>query len=294
MTRNPISARSRSGATIRSLSLSLTDTKTVPEVGNGWPDAELALAEGDREIAVDAHDLARRAHLGTEDGIDAGEASEREHGLLHGDMVELGGPQAEARQRLAGHDLGRNRSHRLADHLGDERHGARGTRVDFEDVHGAILDRELHIHQPDDFQGQREFPCLTLDFGDQLRLQRMRRQRAGAIAGVDARLLDVLHDAGDERVLAVGEAIDVDLDGIRQDSGRSSSGRLSETTSSDGLSSVAATAPRNGRSRSRRGRFPWRGRRARTMGGSPPDSRSARRPPRASPRIARDAAFGLT
>ena len=33
---------------------------------------------------------------------------------------------------------------------------------------------------------------------------------------MDASLLDVLHDAGDERVLAVGEAVDVDLDGVAQ------------------------------------------------------------------------------
>ena len=45
-------------------------------------------------------------------------------------------------------------------------------------------------------------------------IERVRRQRAGRIAGMDAGLLDVLHDAGDRRVLAVGEAIDVDLDGV--------------------------------------------------------------------------------
>ena len=33
---------------------------------------------------------------------------------------------------------------------------------------------------------------------------------------MDARLLDVLHDAGDEGVGAVGEAVDVDLDGVGQ------------------------------------------------------------------------------
>src|SRR5204862_6972063 len=38
----------------------------------------------------------------------------------------------------------------------------------------------------------------------------MRRQRAGAVARMDARLFDVLHDAHDGRVLAVGEAVDVD------------------------------------------------------------------------------------
>ena len=31
---------------------------------------------------------------------------------------------------------------------------------------------------------------------------------------MDAGFLDVLHDAADEHVLAIGEAIDVDLDGV--------------------------------------------------------------------------------
>ena len=33
---------------------------------------------------------------------------------------------------------------------------------------------------------------------------------------MDAGFLDMLHDAGDEGVLAVGEAVDVDLDGVGQ------------------------------------------------------------------------------
>ena len=33
---------------------------------------------------------------------------------------------------------------------------------------------------------------------------------------MDAGLLDVLHDAGDEHVLAVAERVDVDLDRVRQ------------------------------------------------------------------------------
>ena len=41
-------------------------------------------------------------------------------------------------------------------------------------------------------------------------------ERAGAIARMNACLLDVLHDAGDEGVLAVAQAIDIDLDGVSE------------------------------------------------------------------------------
>ena len=36
------------------------------------------------------------------------------------------------------------------------------------------------------------------------------------VARMDAGFLDVLHDAGDEDVLAVGEAVDIDFDGVGQ------------------------------------------------------------------------------
>jgi len=44
---------------------------------------ELRLDEGFAEAAPDAHHLAGGFHLGTEDGIDAGELDEGEHRFLH-------------------------------------------------------------------------------------------------------------------------------------------------------------------------------------------------------------------
>src|SRR5690606_29927987 len=55
----------------------------------GQPRTELAFPERHREVAVDAHDLAGRAHFGTEDRIDAGEPREREHRFLDRDVIEL-------------------------------------------------------------------------------------------------------------------------------------------------------------------------------------------------------------
>ena len=45
--------------------------------------ADLALGEGDLERGVDAHHLAGRFHLRPEHGVDAREAGEGEHRLLH-------------------------------------------------------------------------------------------------------------------------------------------------------------------------------------------------------------------
>ena len=87
------------------------------------------------------------------------------------------------------------RGNRLADDLGDERHGARGARVDLENVDYAVLDGELHVHQADDLERQGQLARLAVELGERRGAERMRRQRAGAVARMDARLLDVLHDA---------------------------------------------------------------------------------------------------
>ena len=57
---------------------------------------------------------------------------------------------------------------------------------------------------------------LPLQLLDHVGVERMRRQRAGEVAGMDAGFLDMLHDADDEGVLAVAEAVDVDLGGVGQ------------------------------------------------------------------------------
>ena len=75
---------------MRGLSLSRTETKTVPAVGTQVAGAELALGEGDGEVAVEAHHLAGRAHLRAEQHVDAGEAGEGEDRFLDRDMADAG------------------------------------------------------------------------------------------------------------------------------------------------------------------------------------------------------------
>ena len=75
--------------------------------------------------------------------------------------------------------------------------------------------------KPTHAQLQRECARLAADLLDHVARQAVGRERTGRIAGVDAGLLDVLHDAGDHRGLAVADGVDVYLDGIRPESGRS-------------------------------------------------------------------------
>ena len=66
-------------------------------------------------------------------------------------------------ERLADHDHGRDLRERSARRLRDERHRAARARVHFEDVDLAALDRELHVHQPDDAELEREHARLLFD-----------------------------------------------------------------------------------------------------------------------------------
>ncbi len=178
--------------------------------------AELALQERDAERAIEPHDLAGRAHFRAEQHVDAGEAGEGEHRLLHRDVALHGrsGAEPEALQRLAGHDAGGDLRDLRADHLGDERHRAGGARIDLEHVDDAVLDGVLHVHQSADVERQSERLGLPLELRHGLGRERARGQGAGGIARMDARLLDVLHDAGDVDGLAVAQAIHVDLGGV--------------------------------------------------------------------------------
>ena len=95
------------------------------------------------------------------------------------------------------------------------------------------------------------------------RRERRRRQDAGGVAGVHARLLDVLHDRGDVDADPVAESVDVDLDRA-----------LEEAVDEDRGSAQRLVAAGCRRARSRRA---CRARRARRRGGRAPGSRSARR-----------------
>ena len=182
--------------------------------GNHDARSQLRLRVRLPEGAARAHDFARGFHFGPEDGIGVRELDERKHRLLDREI----GPSARYREALlfevdARHGLGGDLRKRQADGLRDERNRARGARVDLEHVHDAVLDRELGVHDADDAERGSELPYLFVQGPLHFLAQTERRQRASGVAGVHPRLLDVLHDSADDHFLAVGDAVDVDLDG---------------------------------------------------------------------------------
>ena len=148
-----------------------------------------------------------------------GELDEGEHRLLHGDVrdlallgeAELARASRPSITRVASLASGTPMA------LDTNGHGARGARVDLEHVDLLVLDRELDVHQADHAELPRERARLRLDALDLVVAERVGRQRAGGVAGVDAGLLDVLHDAAHHHALAVGDGVHVDLEGVLEE-----------------------------------------------------------------------------
>ena len=115
-------------------------------------------------------------------------------------------------QRLPDHQPGGDLGERRAGRLREIRHRARRARIHLEHVDHVVLDRELRVHQADDVQRARDAAGVVANRGDVRLAQLERRHDARAVAGVDAGLLDVLHDAADDDGAArVGQRVDVDL-----------------------------------------------------------------------------------
>ena len=125
---------------------------------------ELRLGEGLAEGGGDAHDFAGGLHLRAEDGVDAGEfvpGEDRRLDVVVGAGFEVFAGGELLGQKLAelaaGHETRGDLGERNAGGLRDIGHGARGARIDFDDVDvvvavGVALDGELQIDQADDFE----------------------------------------------------------------------------------------------------------------------------------------------
>ena len=183
---------------------------------------QLALGEGDGKAFADAHHFAGGLHFRAQHDVDAGKLDEGENGFLDGDVA--GDRLAEIAlvgQRHADHYLGGHLGERHARGLGDERHGAARPGVHLEHVHVRpavfAFDGVLDVHQASDFQAAGEAVRGLADFRHDRAGQAVRRDGAGRVAGVDAGLLDVLHHAGDDHLVAVGDGVDVDFRGFFQE-----------------------------------------------------------------------------
>ena len=122
-------------ATILSLSLSLTETKTVPRIGQLDPAAKLRLGESDVEIRIDIPMTSPVLFIsGPSTGSVPGKRAKGKTDSLTAIWPMSRSIGSNARQRLARHHPRRDLGDRPADGLGDERHGAAGARIDLDQI----------------------------------------------------------------------------------------------------------------------------------------------------------------
>ena len=180
---------------------------------------ELGLCIRFTKRSPDAHDFARRFHFRAEDRVRARELDERKDRLLHREIFGITLIDVTLLcERLADHDLGSNFCKREPDRFGHKRNGSRCARVDLEQVNHVVLDSELRIHQANDVQSLGKLHDLLVQFLLELLRQAERRQRATGIAGVNAGLLDMLHDAADQHAFTVADTVDIDFGSQIQES----------------------------------------------------------------------------
>ena len=176
---------------------------------------DLRLGERHPEALGDPHDLAGRAHLRAQNGIYAGQFGEGEDRLLAGDPRH--GELVRNPQFVEGfpHHYGRGQpGERGARGLADEGNGAGRPGVHFQHVDHPPLDGVLHVEEPHDAQGLGKGGGRPPHLLDLAVTDEIRGQHAGGIAGMDAGVLDVLHDPAHHATPAVGDGVDVGFEGV--------------------------------------------------------------------------------
>ena len=179
----------------------------------------LGLRERGREVGRDAHHLAGGAHLRAEQRVGAGEAVERQHGLLDRDVAPYGSSgRPMRRELLAEHHPAGELGQRQAGGLGHERDRPRRARVGLDHVQVLAVDAVLDVDQADHAEREREVLAWPVRISSSISVpSECGGSTQARVARVDAGLLDVLHDAADPDVLAVADRVDVDLDRVLEE-----------------------------------------------------------------------------
>ena len=132
-----------------------------------------------------------------------GEAAERPRRLLHRHVAGRGAAPSKPISARLWPSISRHcqLGQRHTGRLGDERHRARGARIGLDHVQLLVaVDGKLDVDRPSRPAAARS-PRRLLDLGQHLGAERHRRDHAGRVAGVHARLFDVLHDRPDAHLL---------------------------------------------------------------------------------------------
>ncbi len=116
------------------------------------------------------------------------------------------------------HHLGGYPGHRYVAHFGYQRHRPGSTGIGLQHIDHIVADGILHIHQAHHMQLLSYLAGVLLNGLQMLAGDAHWRNDASRIAGMNARLLDMLHHCGHKGLFAVGEGICLRLQSILEES----------------------------------------------------------------------------
>ena len=173
-----------------------------------------ALEHGLLEVLAQTQHLAGGLHLRREGRVGVGDLLEGEDGHLHrhiGRLTVEARAVAQGLEALAHHDPGRQVHHGHAGDLGDIGHRPAGPGVDLDDVQLSLVDEVLNIDEALGAQAQCQLLRAVHNHLEHLVADGEGRVDGNGVAGVDTGALDMLHDAGDQHVGAVGDDVHLQL-----------------------------------------------------------------------------------
>ena len=166
------------------------------------------------EIMRNTEHFASRLHLRPEHGVNIVQLLKAEHRHLDRHIFRLGvqpGAVAHIAQPVSQHDPCCNVYHRHAGDLADIGHRTGGTGIDLNDIDVPIINHILDIYQPDHLERPGQPPSVGNQGSFDLLGKGLRWIDRDRVTRVDARPLDMLHDAGDQVVLPVADRVHLDL-----------------------------------------------------------------------------------
>ena len=169
-----------------------------------------SLEQGFAQRFAHAQHFAGGFHFRAERAVGVRQFLEGEHGHFHREIrrrLVQARSVAQRAQRRAHHHARGDIHHGHARDLTDVGNRARGARVHFDDVQFPAVDEVLDVHQAARAQRERELGGAIQDGASLLIGEAIGRIHGDGVAAVHARALDMLHNAGDQHIRAIGNRV---------------------------------------------------------------------------------------
>ena len=148
-------------------------------------------------MIIEPDDFARRSHLGPQADFDALHFCQRKHRYLDGIVRFFRTVDDRLTQFKSDRRFRRQVDQIYSRRFADERDRSRTARIDLEHKHFAVGDNELNVEQALDVERTRKCRRVVGDGFERGFVDRYGREHRNAVARMNSRAFDVLHDPAD-------------------------------------------------------------------------------------------------